>query len=167
MSNGKVSSNLNQSLIQEAPESDLESNGLQPIDPSRYKKPWHRRRRFWAALAIAGGTGFLVWGCWKLESGLPDTAAISSFVRDGTLTIKGADGSTLQQLGPATRDKLAFSQIPPLLVKAFVASEDHRFYQHNGVDYQSIVRAVASNLLARNVVEEAAPLPNSSRGLST
>ncbi|MHC5725673.1 MAG: transglycosylase domain-containing protein, partial [Nostoc sp.] len=44
-------------------------------------------------------------------------------------------------------------QIPDNLKKAFIASEDRRFKQHNGVDPQGIVRAGLSNLRSQGVVE--------------
>lgn len=117
------------------------------------KQPRPRKLMLWAALVATGGGAVLAYGYWSIERTLPATGDLSGFVRDGTLTIKAADGSVLQQLGPATREKLALNQIPDRVAKAFIAAEDRRFYQHHGVDVQSIVRAVGSNLLARDVVE--------------
>lgn len=118
----------------------------------------YRYKRFWLAFfGIAAGGG-LAWGYLSLERTLPSTADIPKFVRRGTLTIKAADGSVLQQRGPATRDKLAYAQLPNKLVQAFVASEDRRFYQHSGIDFQSIGRAIAKNVVARDVVEGASTI---------
>ena len=131
-----------------------------PVDPAtqsgkrfRMGKPLHRRYSFWLALVALGGSGALALGIWSIEKSLPDVSSIASFSQNGTLTIKAADGVVLQQLGSATRQKLSIKQVPDRVIKAFIAAEDRRFYQHNGVDYQSIVRAVASNLLARDLVE--------------
>lgn len=121
-------------------------------------QPRHRIILAGVALLATGSGAALAWGYWSIERTLPDTSDISTFVRDGTLTIKAADGTTLQQLGPATRDKLKMQQIPPKVVEAFLAAEDRRFYQHSGIDYQSIVRAFASNLVARDVVEGASTI---------
>jgi penicillin-binding protein 1A len=74
-------------------------------------------------------------------------------VREQTLTIKAADGTVLQQQGEATREQLQLEQIPDNLKKAFIASEDRRFNQHNGVDIQGIMRAVINNLRSQDVVE--------------
>ena len=57
----------------------------------------------------------------------------------------------LQQLGEATREQLDLDQIPNILEKAFIASEDRRFWQHRGVDYQGIGRAVYNNLRSENL----------------
>lgn len=117
-------------------------------------RPFYRRPVFWLLIAGMGsGAAFINWGYWQIDATLPDPGDISTFVRDGTLTIKASDGALLQQLGPATRDKLTYKQIPKDVIEAFLAAEDRRFYQHGGVDVQAVVRALASNLVARDVVE--------------
>lgn len=121
-------------------------------------RPLYRYKRFWLGLlGVAAGSG-LIGGYWMLERGLPSTSDIARFTRKGTLTIKAKDGVVLQQQGPATREKLSIQQIPPLVQHAFIAAEDRRFYQHSGIDFQSIGRAVASNLVARDVVEGASTI---------
>ncbi len=124
-----------------------------PSKHPRGKKPFNNHRRLWLTFLVVGGAGSLAFGVWNIERSLPDVSEISSFTRNGTLTIEAADGSILQQIGPATREKLSYEQIPPKVVQAFIAAEDRRFYQHNGVDFQSIARAIATNLLARDLVE--------------
>lgn len=125
------------------------------------EKPVHKRPSFWlglSAFTFSSGAIALWVGLRQLESTLPPTAEIFTFVREGTLTIKAADDTILQQIGPATREKLKINQIPPQLVKAFIASEDRRFYKHGGIDYQGIIRATVSNLMARNVVQGASTI---------
>ncbi|MEG3834031.1 penicillin-binding protein 1A [Microcoleus sp. MON2_D6] len=121
------------------------------------KKRISRRPRFWISLGVVSiGGGALIYGLWilyTLDKGLPDVNDLSAFNRDGTLTIKAADNTILLQSGPATRDKLKLKEIPELLVQAFIAIEDRRFYQHRGVDYQGIVRSIVSNLIARDLVQ--------------
>ncbi|HSW48564.1 MAG TPA: PBP1A family penicillin-binding protein, partial [Bryobacteraceae bacterium] len=46
---------------------------------------------------------------------------------------------------------VGLAEVPPLLVQAFVAAEDSRFYQHQGVDPFSIVRAALKNLEAGTI----------------
>jgi penicillin-binding protein 1C len=47
---------------------------------------------------------------------------------------------------------------PPLLVKAFLAAEDKRFYQHGGVDWYARMNAMAQNLRARRIVRGASTI---------
>jgi penicillin-binding protein 1A len=89
----------------------------------------------------------------EIDKNLPNHSALKAVVREQTLTIKAADGTVLQQQGEATREQLQLEQIPDNLKKAFIASEDRRFNQHNGVDIQGIMRAVINNLRSQDVVE--------------
>ncbi len=122
------------------------------------KKPLHRRYLFWLSLTCGGGAIAFYYGLRSIDRTLPNTADVFSFVREGTLTIKAANGDILQQTGPATREKLELAKIPPQLVKAFIAIEDRRFYQHGGVDYFSIFRAVVANVVAKDLREGASTI---------
>ncbi len=111
----------------------------------------------WAAVGLSLGlAGSMVAGKQTMEAirqDLPASAGALTYVRTGSLTIKAGDGTVLQQMGPATRDKVGISQMPVLLPEAFIASEDQDFYKHGGVDYGAIGRATLKNLVARDVVE--------------
>lgn len=52
----------------------------------------------------------------------------------------------MAEFGEKRRIPLEYEQIPAQLIHAFLAAEDDRFYQHPGVDYQGIIRAVYSLL---------------------
>jgi penicillin-binding protein 1A len=85
-------------------------------------------------------------------------------------TIFAADGSVLATLYlDENRDVVRLREVPPLARRAVLAIEDARFYEHRGVDFQGIVRALIRNAvsgeieqgastitqqLARNVFEE-------------
>ncbi|MEH1905526.1 MAG: penicillin-binding protein 1A [Nostoc sp.] len=116
-------------------------------------KPLYRRIWIWAGLGVGGGIAALFYGVSLIDQTLPDQAQLNAVLREQTLTIKAADGTILQQQGEATREQLKLEQIPDNLKKAFIASEDRRFKQHNGVDPQGIVRASWNNLRSQGVVE--------------
>jgi len=120
-------------------------------------KPLYRRPWVWAGLGIVICTGAGViafnYGIKSIDRTLPSKAQLRAMAREQTLTIKAADGKILEQEGAATRQRLKLAQIPIILRKAFIASEDRRFEQHNGVDLQGIVRAFFQNLRSQNVVE--------------
>ncbi|MEH2461901.1 MAG: penicillin-binding protein 1A [Nostoc sp.] len=117
------------------------------------RKTLYRRIWFWAGLSVGGGIVALLYGVSLIDRTLPDQAQLNAVLREQTLTIKAADGTILQQQGEATREQLKLEQIPDNLKKAFIASEDRRFRQHNGVDPQGIVRASLNNLRSQGVVE--------------
>lgn len=117
------------------------------------RKPLYRRYWLWAGFGIGGAIIAVSYSVSSIDRTLPDKAGFAAVVRRHTLTIKGADGSILEQIGPATREQLKLNQIPDKLQKAFIASEDVRFYQHHGVDFEGIARAALSNLQSHDVVE--------------
>ena len=51
------------------------------------------------------------------------------------------------------RRVVSLSEVPPLVVKAILAIEDERFYQHHGIDPVSILRATWVNLRSGGVVQ--------------
>jgi len=69
-----------------------------------------------------------------------------------------SDGQVIQKLGPATREKLKPGEMPELVKQAFVAAEDRRFYEHDGVDLWGISRALFTNIKQRSVREGASTI---------
>ena len=116
-------------------------------------KPLYRRCWFWAGLGLGGSIAAVNYGVSSIDKTLPDKAALNAVVREQTLTIKAADGKILQQQGEVTREQLKIEEIPKQLKQAFIASEDRRFREHNGVDPQGIARAVLNNLRSQTVVQ--------------
>ena len=51
------------------------------------------------------------------------------------------------------RDYVEFKDIPELVRQAFIATEDRRFYEHRGVDFWSIGRALVKDVMAGDFVE--------------
>ena len=56
------------------------------------------------------------------------------------------DGSLIGELGRELRSSISISTLPKYLPQAFVAVEDHRFYQHDGVDVVGIAGALKDHL---------------------
>ena len=54
-------------------------------------------------------------------------------------------------------DYTPLSRLPKTYQNAVVAAEDHRFYQHPGIDVIAIGRAMKNNILAGSLREAAAP----------
>ncbi|MFM6357432.1 MAG: transglycosylase domain-containing protein, partial [Planktothrix sp.] len=105
-------------------------------------KRWYRHPGVWIGIGVisvgGGALGYGAWQWYRIDQSLPKVSVntMASFSRDGTVTIKAANGDILMQTGPATREKLRLKQIPEKLVQAFISTEDIRFYDHDGVDYQ-------------------------------
>ena len=57
------------------------------------------------------------------------------------------NGGLLAEIGPEKRSWVRIMDLPPYLGQAFVATEDRRFYQHDGVDVVGVMGAIRDNLL--------------------
>ncbi|MGB3559989.1 MAG: penicillin-binding protein 1A, partial [Geitlerinemataceae cyanobacterium] len=114
-----------------------------------------RKTQIAIVLLFSGGTVLAAGGlAWRsIDRSLPDPKDILTYARPGTITIKAEDDTILQQVGPATHEKLELEDTPKQLVEAFLAAEDRRFYKHRGIDFKSIARAFGANIWARDVVE--------------
>ena len=51
------------------------------------------------------------------------------------------------------REVLTFKEIPPVLVNAILAIEDHRFFDHSGVDFAGLVRAALRNVADERITQ--------------
>ena len=104
---------------------------------------------------VALGQALVVQG---VDSLLPNVRRLNSYNRPGTVTVLSADGQVIQKLGPATRDKVTAGQMPQLVQRSFIAAEDRRFYQHDGIDPVGIARAMLRNLRQGSVEEGASTI---------
>ena len=98
-------------------------------------------------MGIGGGCGFLVASA-NIPSNLPDIQpALTSHIYD----IKGNEIAVVH--AEEDREPVKSEEIPENLKKAFLATEDVRFYQHIGIDYRGVMRAMWENISHREVAE--------------
>ncbi|MBC7104276.1 MAG: PBP1A family penicillin-binding protein [Parvibaculum sp.] len=70
-----------------------------------------------------------------------------------SITVLDATGDELGIRGQRTAPTVPLGEMPPYLVKAVLATEDRRFYEHNGFDPRGIARAMWTNLISFDLVE--------------
>lgn len=99
-----------------------------------------------ALLGLAGSYQYL-------RPGLPDVSAIKDIRLQVPLRVFSRDGRLIAQFGEQRRIPLSFEAIPGQMINAVLAAEDDRFFQHGGVDYPGLARAVLANLLSGNKAE--------------
>ncbi len=78
---------------------------------------------------------------------------LEGFTPSLTTRIYDFHGRLIGEFFTERREYARLEEIPPLLQKAFIASEDQNFYKHPGVDLFGILRALWQNLLSLRVVE--------------
>lgn len=79
-------------------------------------------------------------------------------ILDATTTIETEEGKIIAELYNENRTIVSIEQIPKHVQEAFIAIEDRRFYDHAGVDFQSVARAVYRDIIAFAKVEGASTI---------
>jgi len=86
-----------------------------------------------------------------LKPALPDVDTLRDVQLEVPLRVYTRDGRLIASIGEQRRIPVRYEQIPKLLIEAFLAAEDDRFFQHHGVDWQGILRATLANMRAGGV----------------
>jgi len=90
-----------------------------------------------AAVVVAGGYFYL-------NPKLPSIEGLSNVQLQVPLRIYSSDGALMGEFGEKRRTPKKLEEIPELMQQAFLSAEDDRFFEHPGVDYQGILRAVVN-----------------------
>jgi len=72
---------------------------------------------------------------------LPDIETLRDVKLKVPLRVYTKDGLLLAEFGEMKRTPLRYEEFPDVLIKALIAAEDDRFFEHPGVDYKGILRA--------------------------
>ncbi len=84
---------------------------------------------------------------------LPQISTLKDYRPPAVTSVYSDDGRVIAEFYRERRIVTPLSQIPQMLIRAFVAAEDSRFFQHEGVDFISIMRAAVKNVEAGTVVQ--------------
>lgn len=90
---------------------------------------------------------------YHLTRNLPKISSLKDYRPSIITTVYSDDKHKIAEFFKERRIVLPFSKIPKTLINAFVASEDARFFKHEGIDLASIVRAFFKNLEAGTIIQ--------------
>ena len=93
-----------------------------------------------------------------LKPSLPDVAGLRDVQLQVPLRVYTRDGRLIAAIGDQRRIPVRYDQLPQKLIQAFMATEDDRFFQHHGVDWQGILRAAVANLKAGGIKQGASTI---------
>ncbi|MCE5264799.1 MAG: PBP1A family penicillin-binding protein [Deltaproteobacteria bacterium] len=129
------------------------------------KRPVPRRRRssrrsLWGVIIVSvlvvfigaalAGTSLIYYVILKE---LPSIAALKDYRPSITTRVYADNNELIDEFYLEDRKVIKYEEIPKMVIQAFVASEDARFFQHGGFDMQSISRAFFKNLEAGRIVQ--------------
>lgn len=111
--------------------------------------------RFMGFLFAAGTVVFLVGVAavagliWHYSKDLPDYSQLQDYEPPVMTRVHAADGALLGEYSKERRLYLPIQAVPKLVINAFLAAEDKNFYEHGGLDYSGMARAMV--LYAQNI----------------
>jgi len=89
----------------------------------------------------------------QLDRSLPSTQSLKNYHPPLVSSVYSADGELIGEFFIERRYLIPLKDVPPMMIKAFLAAEDVRFYEHGGVDFFGILRASFKNLQAGEIVQ--------------
>ncbi|MBX9650957.1 MAG: penicillin-binding protein 1A [Xanthobacteraceae bacterium] len=110
--------------------------------------------RFLGFLFTAGTVVFLVGvvgaagAIWHFSKDLPDYSQLRDYEPPVMTRVHASDGALLGEYAKERRLYLPIQAVPKLVINAFLAAEDKNFYEHGGIDFSGMARAVV--LYAQN-----------------
>ena len=101
------------------------------------------------AIALAGTSLFY----YLLLKELPSIAALKDYRPSITTRVYADNNELIDEFFLEDRKVIKYEDIPKIVIQAFVAAEDARFFQHSGFDMQSMFRAFFKNIEAGRIVQ--------------
>lgn len=102
--------------------------------------------RFWLLFLLLIGSGWVFFygiANWDLLGELPSTQQLENPKFYQASEIYSADGALIGTYYTENRINVEYNEIPKNLINALIATEDKRYLNHSGIDFQGLGRAVA------------------------
>ena len=95
-------------------------------------------------IGLIGGIAGITGADYYVQPSLPAAETIRDIPLQVPMRVFSRDGALVSEIGSRRRVPVTYDQIPAHVVQAFVAAEDRRFFEHFGVDYRGVIRALLS-----------------------
>jgi penicillin-binding protein 1A len=117
----------------------------------------------WALLLLSPvllGIGALagVFYYYGKDPNLPSLRGIGDYRPEQVSRVLDRDGKPIGEIGSVRRTMVPYAQLPKVLIQAVLAAEDADFFEHEGLDYRGMVRAMYENLLRRKFAQGASTI---------
>jgi len=89
----------------------------------------------------------------SVNNSLPDVLTLKDYKPLLVTNVYARDGRKIGEFFRERRVLVPFEKIPKVVVNAFMAAEDGEFYQHKGINFQAIMRAMMANIRAGHTVQ--------------
>ncbi|MCP8615521.1 transglycosylase domain-containing protein [Salirhabdus salicampi] len=107
----------------------------------------------WASIIVVTLLFFSISGYFAILLGGKSVVDEKSFVFSQSTVIQTAEGDVVAKIYDENRKFVPIEMIPEHVQNAFIAIEDNRFYEHAGVDFIGVLRAVYRDIVAFDKVQ--------------
>lgn len=97
-------------------------------------------------LGIIVGIGTFAWVINNYGDDIPDYKSLKTYEPDVVTRVYTGNGQLMAEFATEKRIFVPIEVIPDLVKNAFLSAEDKNFYDHKGLDYIGIARAVVNNI---------------------
>src|ERR1700745_604215 len=119
--------------------------------PSFFLRPWFAILFLILLVLIGGGVWFGLEFIKKYEKKAAEFDLAKLDAGESASVVYDRYGQVFGKIFIQNREQVALDQISPYLVDAVIAEEDNRFYEHSGVDFYGIFRALIKNTQAGRI----------------
>ena len=101
-------------------------------------------KRFWTLFLVGFTTILLIFlfASWGVFGELPTFEELENPEKNLATEVISSDGVTLGKYAFKNRTPVGFKDLSDNIVKALIATEDERFYNHSGIDFRGTARAI-------------------------
>ena len=95
---------------------------------------------------MVAGVGVVIGVYRGIVQNLPPLSKLEEYEPKIITSFYSGDGEVIGEYATEKRIQVQYEDIPDVLIKAIIATEDPRFFQHKGIDYLGILRAVKADI---------------------
>lgn len=143
--------NKEKSVSREDRNKKVVDEGMKNKKNKKEKKKWKKVLKIlliiFLSFFIIGVVAFILFFAYIVKNA-PDFDEKLLYISEPSKILK-ADGTEIAKLGEQKRTIISYDEIPEVLIDAIVATEDSRFFEHNGVDWSRFIKATIYQLLRR------------------
>ncbi len=107
-----------------------------------------------ALCSVLGLVGVLAY----FSQNLPSVDSLAEYAPPVVTQVKDSNGKTIGEFYEQQRYVVPMEQIPEVVRNAFVSAEDAAFWEHSGLDYMGIARAMVKNVQERRMAQGASTI---------
>ena len=92
------------------------------------------------------------------DPNLPSPSGIGDYRPPQITRVLDRDGNLIGEIGSEHRTVVPYAHLPKVLIQAVLAAEDADFFEHEGLDYRGMARALYENLMRRKLAQGASTI---------